>query len=264
MSRAMAKVASSVICMAAAHQAASTLGNIKSVKLAPLSSISGRARRTTVRVSSSVLDHSWQARQIRAKSTAEKEKEVATEEDIISKVKHDHAELEEYFQNYKKAHSQGQDDEARKWFNQFVWEISRHSMLEELILYPMMDLLGDRGKELADQSREDHHRTKEILATLQSISDPSLFDKRMNIMMAELRDHMKMEEEEDLAYLEARTDLDTRVTAGKTFSLGKKIVPTHPHPSIPEKFVAIEAALGLLITPLDKLGDLFTPFPTKG
>ncbi|OAE26162.1 hypothetical protein AXG93_903s1230 [Marchantia polymorpha subsp. ruderalis] len=257
----MAQVASSVICMASAQQAASTLGNIKSAKLAPYSSLSGRARRTTVSVSSPALVHSWQGRQIRAKISAERggeeEEEVTTKEDIILEVKHDHAELEECFQRYKKAHSKGQDHEARNLFNQFVWEISRHSVSEELILYPMMDLLGDRGKELADQSREDHHRTKEILAELQTISDPSLFEKRLNIMMAELRDHMKMEEEEDLAYLEARTDLATRVTAGRTFSSGKKIVPTHPHPEIPDNFVALEVALRLL-------RNLFTLSPSKG
>ncbi|KAL2649338.1 hypothetical protein R1flu_017466 [Riccia fluitans] len=199
--------------------------------------------------------------QTRAQSTAQENK-VSTD-DIIDKIKHDHRELEQYFENYKNATKQGDETEARKWFNQFVWEISRHSVSEELVMYPMLASLGDKGQQLADQSRADHHKIKEFLSELQKTSDMNKFDEMMDAMFGNLKDHIKLEEKEDLTYLEQNTEASARETAGKTFALGKNIAPTNPHPEVPEKLVAVEAAVGLLIAPLDKLSDFFKPFPSN-
>ena len=105
--------------------------------------------------------------------------------------------------------------------------------------------------------------TKNILEELQNTSDPEMFDKKMENMMADLREHIKKEETEDLAYLEETVSAEDRETAGTTFSLGKKIAPTRPHAAVPNKSAALEAALGLLITPIDKFKDLFTAYPSK-
>ena len=131
------------------------------------------------------------------------------------------------------------------------------------MLYPLMALQGQRGQELADISRKDHQMTKNILEELQNTSDPQMFDKKMEQMMADLREHIKKEENEDLAYLEETVSAKDRETAGTTFSLGKKIAPTRPHAGVPNKSAALEAALGLLITPIDKFQDLFTAYPSK-
>jgi len=189
--------------------------------------------------------------------------EPTTQSDIIERIKHDHEELEEYYSNYKKAHQRGDEDEAHKWFNQFVWEISRHAVSEELVLYPLISAQGERGKELANQSRTDHQQTKNILEELQNTTDPDLFERKMDKMMSELREHIKKEESEDLVYLQENVSQNGREVAGTTFSLGKKLVPTRPHAGVPNKPAALEAALGILITPVDKLRDLFTSYPSK-
>lgn len=200
--------------------------------------------------------------QVRARSTAQEEK-VAVGDDIIDKINHDHRELEHFFQKYKDSHKQGDDMEARKWFNQFVWEVSRHAVCEELIFYPMLTNMGEEGKKMADEAIEYHHKTKEILADLQTTLDMDEFDRKMDKMWADLKEHMNTEESEDLPLLRDNTDVSSRENAGKTFALGKNLVPTHPHPAVPERPVALEAAVGLLITPLDKLRDIFTPFPSQ-
>jgi len=40
------------------------------------------------------------------------------------------------------------------------------------------------------------------------------------------------------------------------------VAPTQPHAMIPEKPVALEAALGMLMAPLDKFTDMFKDFPS--
>lgn len=82
--------------------------------------------------------------------------------------------------------------------------------------------------------------------------------------MAELREHTRKEESENLAFLPETVSADALEVAGKTFPLEKKIAPTQSHSGVPNKNAALEAALGLLITPIAKLRrDLFTPFPSE-
>ncbi|KAG0611111.1 hypothetical protein M758_7G116900 [Ceratodon purpureus] len=183
--------------------------------------------------------------------------------DIIDKVKQDHKELEEAYSNYKKFHKQGDEEEANKWFNQFVWEVSRHSVTEELVLYPLIALQGEKGQKLADQSREEHQEAKNMLAEIQGINDPDLFEKKFDEIMAVLRKHIDFEEKEDLEYLKQHVDQAGREAAGTTFALGKNLVPTKPHAAVPNKSAALEAALGLFVTPIDNLRNIFEKFPNQ-
>lgn len=73
---------------------------------------------------------------------------------ISDAIKQDHRELEEYYKNIINAKD---DDTKTRWQNQFVWELARHSIGEELVVYPAMEKnLGAKGKEQADKDREEH------------------------------------------------------------------------------------------------------------
>lgn len=183
--------------------------------------------------------------------------------DIIDKVKQDHKELKEAYSNYKKYHKQGDKDKANKWFNQFVWEVLRHSVTEELTLYPLIALQGEKGQQLADKSRAEHHQAKDMLAEIQGITDPDAFEKKLDDIVAALREHISFEEKEDLEYLRQTVDRAGREGAGTTFALGKNIVPTKPHAAVPNKSAALEGALGLLVTPIDKFRNIFEKFPNQ-
>lgn len=73
---------------------------------------------------------------------------------VSEEVKKDHREIEEYYHNILNA----QDDDTRtRWQNQFTWELARHSIAEELIVYPAFEKhLGPSGKEMADKDRAEH------------------------------------------------------------------------------------------------------------
>jgi hypothetical protein len=55
---------------------------------------------------------------------------------ISDLIKHDHDELRTYKDNILKATD---DDEKVRWQNQFTWELARHSIAEELVVYPAME-----------------------------------------------------------------------------------------------------------------------------
>jgi hemerythrin superfamily protein len=69
-------------------------------------------------------------------------------------IKNDHRELENY---YNKIMDSKDADTRTRYQNQFTWELARHSIAEELVVYPAMEkyILED-GKELAEKDRKEH------------------------------------------------------------------------------------------------------------
>lgn len=74
---------------------------------------------------------------------------------ISAAITKDHRELEEY---YREVVNSTDHDHQDRYGNQFVWELARHSVGEELIVYPAFEkYLGEEGKQMADSDRKEHH-----------------------------------------------------------------------------------------------------------
>jgi len=75
---------------------------------------------------------------------------------ISEAITKDHRKLETY---YKEIINNPTDiDHATRYGNQFTWELARHSVAEELLVYPAMEkYMGERGKRHADLDRQQHH-----------------------------------------------------------------------------------------------------------
>lgn len=189
---------------------------------------------------------------------------------ISDALKDDHRKINEYYENVLKATD---NDTKVRWQNQFVWELARHSVAEELIVYPAFErYLGKQGEEMAAKDRDEHHKVKEQLKVFQNLKpeDPK-FEHTLNSLMTDLRQHIKEEELEDMPALEAAL---TKEPAGisenlvKKFGRTKAFVPSRSHPSAgsgdegPAGWVPpFETAMGLLVAPIDHVRDLFAKFP---
>lgn len=79
---------------------------------------------------------------------------------ISDVIKHDHRELEEFYNNILKATS---SDEKIRWQNQFTWELARHSIGEEIVVYPVLEKQVSGGKDLADKDRAEHNKVRSPL-----------------------------------------------------------------------------------------------------
>ena len=63
----------------------------------------------------------------------------------------------EYHDQYKRAHERGDIEAQSRWANQLRWEIARHAVGEEIVVYPLMEKhLGAKGLQLADHDRQEH------------------------------------------------------------------------------------------------------------
>ncbi|KFY96246.1 hypothetical protein V498_02785 [Pseudogymnoascus sp. VKM F-4517 (FW-2822)] len=178
---------------------------------------------------------------------------------IIDAIKKDHRELEQYYNNIINAKN---NDEATRWQNQFTWELARHSIGEELVVYPAFEkVLGDQGKQMADKDRSEHQTVKEELKKFQNLEAGHVeFLPTIKALMTDLSQHIKEEEEEDLPTLDRELSADDSASMARSFGRTKAFVPSRSHPSAPNK-PPFETVVGLMAAPIDHLADLFRKFP---
>ncbi|KAF2870069.1 HHE domain-containing protein [Massariosphaeria phaeospora] len=183
----------------------------------------------------------------------------------------DHREIEKY---YDEVVSTTDKDHQTRYGNQFTWELARHSIAEELIVYPAFEkYLGQKGKDMAESDRKEHHQVcvsstvKLFLKTFQNMKaeDPN-YVPQLKDLMSNLSHHIKDEENDDLPSLEkVLSDPDNAgisESLAKNFGRCKAFVPSRSHPSAGEN-PPFESVMGLLTAPIDHLGDLFRKFPNE-
>jgi len=180
---------------------------------------------------------------------------------ISAAIKKDHRELEEYYENIINAKD---NDEATRWQNQFTWELARHSIAEELVVYPAFEKnLGAKGKNMADKDRAEHQNVKEKLKTFQSLkAGTPTFIPTLKSLMDDLSQHIEEEESADLVALDESLNNADAESMAKSFGRTKAFVPSRSHPLAPNK-PPFETVAGLMTAPLDHLGDMLRKFPDK-
>ena len=72
---------------------------------------------------------------------------------ILEAIKQDHRDITAFGELILKSTNL---DEQTRCQNQFTWELARHAVAEELVLYPAMEKYLDRGTEMADKDRAEH------------------------------------------------------------------------------------------------------------
>ncbi|KAI1469481.1 HHE domain protein [Daldinia caldariorum] len=177
---------------------------------------------------------------------------------LLNTLKHDHQELAAYAPHIVQNKNA---DERTRFRNLFVWELARHSMAEEIIIYPAIQKHVENGRDMANKDRDQHQSIKKQLYYLQNLGakDPD-FEPTFDALFSSLQRHVEEEEEHDLPALEAKLDEDSLLQLGRSFDRAKAFVPTRSHPQMP-RAPPLETAAALLSAPIDKFLDIFRKFP---
>lgn len=166
----------------------------------------------------------------------------------------DHRRVERHFADFHRARS---DARRRSVAEQLITELSVHSEIEKLHLYPAIrdDLRG--GARLATHSLKEHQHVEEILAKLDANLDrvgSASFARDIARAEHAVEGHVAEEEQELFPRLRetlTKTRLDE---IGKAMRRAKATVPTHPHPSAPNEGIAHEV-IGRATGALDRARD---------
>jgi hemerythrin superfamily protein len=159
---------------------------------------------------------------------------VATEtNDLISIIKQDHREVEKAFAELEKG--EGSAKERKDLTDHVIAELVRHSVAEEMYMYPAAREHLDNGDELADHELEEHAEAEEVMKQLDGLdaTDPE-FEETLSKLIDDVRHHIEDEEGELLPKLEEACSAEQLRELGEKVSSAKKRAPTRPHPKAPD------------------------------
>lgn len=172
---------------------------------------------------------------------------------VIAELEADHRQVEELFQQIE-AQPVG-DRRRRELADELTRELVRHSVAEEMHLYPAVREYVEDGAMLADKELADHAEVEQMLKDLEDLSAD---DPRFNDLVAKLRlevaSHVRDEESLLFPKLAASCTPQKLDELGEFVRRSKETAPTRPHPAMPTK-----PLLGKLLAPgvgmVDRIRD---------
>jgi hemerythrin superfamily protein len=115
-----------------------------------------------------------------------------------------------------------------------IAEVVRHSVAEEMYVYPAMrDHLPD-GPHMVDHDTKEHAELEGIMKRLEDVgADEPRFTELVEAMTQALRHHAEDEEATQFPQLRAHLSEEQLVGLRHKVQAAKKLAPTRPHPDAP-------------------------------
>ncbi|WP_327299023.1 MULTISPECIES: hemerythrin domain-containing protein [unclassified Streptomyces] len=152
---------------------------------------------------------------------------------VIAELTTDHREVDELFEKIE-AQPVG-DPQRRKLADELTVELVRHSVAEEMHLYPAVREHVQGGAEIADKELSDHAEVEQHLKDLEGLSaDDPQFNDLVAKLKLEVSEHVRDEEGRLFPLLAAACTPEALDQLGDKVRTAKKTAPTRPHPSSPD------------------------------
>jgi hemerythrin superfamily protein len=138
-----------------------------------------------------------------------------------------------------------------------ITELVRHSVAEEMYVYPVIEETFPDGKQVVEHDIEEH---KELERTMKELESLDATDARFVELVGELREqlhhHATDEEDEQFPRLRTYVTREKLVQMREQVDRAKKLAPTRPHPGSPNSEVfhkLVGPGVGLMDRVRDKL-----------
>ena len=144
-----------------------------------------------------------------------------------------------------------------------ISELVRHSVAEEMYVYPAMKKYLDDGEKAVEHDVSEHKELEEAMKTLESVdvSSPE-FDTNLRHLESVLADHVQDEESEQFPELRRKVPAAELTELAGKVETAKKLAPTRPHPSAPNSEL-FHKLVGPGVGLVDRLRDKLTGRATK-
>jgi hemerythrin superfamily protein len=155
--------------------------------------------------------------------------------DVIGVLTHDHREVEELFGKLEAA-TPDDGQTRRELTDQVIMELVRHSVAEEMYLYPATRKYLPDGDAIADKEIAEHDRVEKTLKALEKTDADSVeFSDLLAELMSDVRLHVRDEEDNLFPALAAHCSQEDLTKMGEKVQAAKDKAPTRPHPSAPNR-----------------------------
>jgi hemerythrin-like domain-containing protein len=148
--------------------------------------------------------------------------------------------------------------ERRDLTDILIAELVRHSVAEEMYVYPAMRKHLPDGEQAVEHDVEEHKELEVLMKRLEDvdpIEDP--FDDLIDSLEETLRDHIDDEEVEQFPQLREAVPADELVEMGEKVEKAKELAPTRPHPGAPHHEL-FHKTVGPGVGMIDRLRDKLT------
>lgn len=173
--------------------------------------------------------------------------------DMVSVLVTDHQEIKEYFRELEAA----TDATARRdAADKLTAEVARHSVAEEMYVYPAARKVLPNGDELVEEEMKEHAEVEELLKSWEGMAgdDPDFLPTYTKIKEGLLH-HIDEEEEPKLfPQMQRALSAEDLADLGAKITRAKKLAPTRPHPSAPDT-PPLNKLLGPPVGILDRIRD---------
>ncbi len=144
-----------------------------------------------------------------------------------------------------------------------IAELMRHSVAEEMYVYPAMKDHLPEGESRVQHDVEEHQELVEVMKELEDVdsADPR-FLQTLGRLETVLRDHVTDEESDQFPLLRTHLSREQLVEIGAKVEAAKKAAPTRPHPSAPHSEL-FHKTLGPGVGLVDRLRDKLTGRPNQ-
>ena len=173
-------------------------------------------------------------------------------QNIVDQIIADHRQVEVVFGEIENS---SDPNDRRELVEHVITELVRHSVGEEQYLYPTARRVLPDGEQVADHELKEHAEAEEVMKELENTDegDPK-FDALVRTLIEDIRHHVEDEETDLLPKLRGACDGAELTELGKKFERAKKMAPTRPHPSAPDKPPA-NKILGPGVGLIDRMRD---------
>jgi hemerythrin-like domain-containing protein len=173
----------------------------------------------------------------------------------------DHREVEQLFQELESPTTEA--GRRGNLATVAIAELVRHSVAEEMYLYPTTREVLSDGDQLADHEIAEHSEAEEIMKRLEPLQpgDPE-FETQAQALIAAVRHHITDEEENLFPRLREACSREQLVELGNKINQAKQVAPTRPHPSasdMPPANKLLAPGAGMV----DRLRDALSRRPTS-
>ncbi|NUR07413.1 MAG: hemerythrin domain-containing protein [Nocardioidaceae bacterium] len=180
--------------------------------------------------------------------------------DMVSVLVTDHEEIKEFFRQIE---STSDPEERRAIADRLTAEVARHSVAEEMFLYPAARKVLPDGDALVDEEIEEHDEAERLFKRWEDMAgdDPEFLPTYQKIRDGLLH-HIDEEEEPKLfPQMQAALSPEDQQDLGDKLTKAKKLAPTRPHPSMPKEPPG-DMLVGVPLGVFDRVRDLMSGRPT--
>ena len=180
-------------------------------------------------------------------------------DDVVDELTTDHREAAELLDDILRT----ADPTARRdMADTVITELVRHSVAEEMYVYPVMRDHVPGGAEEVEHDVEEHKELERTMKELErSDADGPQFEQLVRQLREQLHHHAADEENDQFPKLRTHVSREKLVQMREQVETAKKLAPTRPHPNSPNSEVfhkLVGPGVGLVDRLRDKLSGRST------